>query len=171
MMKSGNMRCSTTHTGSTAWRHTHIMATVGLWQRQCGFLASTAAAWRYLCLSLEYMARKIKAGPLGLSNRFVTTLIIRRQRRRGQNQVCSFPCLCFSRQDVRGCGEPTVQASGGSSEQVSTDIRVITDTQGEDRRAWVGALSSSGDGERLKLFTHLSPRASSPRNRGHLLSL
>lgn len=47
----------------------------------------------------------------------------------------------------------------------------ITDTQGEDRRAWVGALSSSGDDESLKLFTHLSPCASSPRNRGHLLSL
>lgn len=69
------------------------------------------------------------------------------------------------------CRAVESRQSAGSSEQVRTDIWGITDTHGEDRRAWIGALSSSGDGGSLRLFTHLSPCASSPRNRGHLLSL
>lgn len=46
MMTFGNMRCSTKHKVQPG--DTHIMVTVGLWQRQCGFLALTAVVWTHL---------------------------------------------------------------------------------------------------------------------------
>lgn len=56
---------------------------------------------------------------------------------------------------MQGCGEST-----DSSERVSEDIwGGITDTQGEDRRAWIGALRSSGDDEESQaLYAPLPPR-------------
>lgn len=63
--------------------------------------------------------------------------------------------------------------SAGPLLQVSMDSSGKNQHKGEDRRAQTGALSSSFDGGSFKFFTHLSPSASSPGNRGnggHLLS-
>lgn len=60
-----------------------------------------------------------------------------------------------------------MQASAGSSTRVSTDIRGgKTDTHGGDRRAQVGALSSSGDGESLRLFLRTSAPVPPPPGTG-----
>lgn len=55
-----------------------------------------------------------------------------------------------------------MQASGGSSE----DVRTQTDTQGEDRRAWGGALSSSGDSGSLRLVYAPLPLRLGPQEQG-----